>query len=589
MLESGRQKLYGTRSISMIYHIKMTNRQVIDTNQNTEIAFEHSHDTNMEVEFSDISNVLRDLVDDLQSDSTPNMSDSSGRQKERKRRPRNRFKRGTQNCRMAEQTSSASSMEDSAKAGRIDMFKPLYKRDKKLTDPTQCEEILDSRRLVSKYLESNQVQNKGVFKVAGYTVRVTPYPGIPKHEKDTVGGATIQESLDEYIRVMSDRRDLRMLHQDPACDSLEPQYHQLTVDELPGLVIIPSLIPSTVQAYLVDEIVEDLVPDLQHRNNLDIHYEMGDGLILFPEFPNEKENNASKNVMLQPRERPIYMGKPFISRDKRLVGGPRDTVSATSRESTSEASLPNSVNGSNLSLHSADSSQASVTKPEPDQYSVAGTTTHVTEPLSIYAVRTKKLRWITLGGQYNWTTKEYPSFAPGSPGFPYFPQAMSLIFSRPVFDLAPEAAIINFYSPGDTLSPHQDVAEISDQDLASVSIGCDAVFYVGLDRYREQGQDEQQVGSGGRVVQPPLQVLLHSGDAIVMGGSSRYAYHGVGRVWPNTCPQFLADVSQLPFGIRSTQHLGNKQVEVWRKKWDLYTEWMQNKRININVRQMLPV
>ncbi|ANB11502.1 hypothetical protein AWJ20_4317 [Sugiyamaella lignohabitans] len=171
-------------------------------------------------------------------------------------------------------------------------------------------------------------------------------------------------------------------------------------------------------------------------------------------------------------------------------------------------------------------------------------------PLTMSEVRAKKLRWVTIGGQYNWTTKVYPSLTPGTDGFPFFPPRLANLLSS-IFKIKCEAAIVNFYSPGDILSPHQDVAELAKADLVSVSLGCDCVFYVGKTRDSK-----------------PLPILLRSGDIIVMGGDSRFAYHGVGRVWPDTCPSFLTDFD--PGFDRQ-----------------LYRSWVANKRININVRQML--
>lgn len=74
--------------------------------------------------------------------------------------------------------------------------------------------------------------------------------------------------------------------------------------------------------------------------------------------------------------------------------------------------------------------------------------------LTLERALTKKLRWITLGGQYNWTSKSYP---PGDA--PRFPSDLYDLIHGIVPATEPEAAIINFYSPGDTLSLHRDVSE----------------------------------------------------------------------------------------------------------------------------------
>lgn len=163
-------------------------------------------------------------------------------------------------------------------------------------------------------------------------------------------------------------------------------------------------------------------------------------------------------------------------------------------------------------------------------------------------IRKSGLRWVTLGGQYNWTTKVYPTFEVGSPGCPLFPRQLGQ-FVETAFNVTPQAAIVNYYREGDILSPHQDVAEISQQDLVSISLGCDCIFYAGA----------------ARLDVKPLAVLLHSGDVIIMGGESRQAWHGVGRVFNGTAPEYL-------------QHcIDNEQ----------FSEWICGKRININIRQMI--
>ncbi|KAI9672939.1 MAG: Acetamidase [Caeruleum heppii] len=74
----------------------------------------------------------------------------------------------------------------------------------------------------------------------------------------------------------------------------------------------------------------------------------------------------------------------------------------------------------------------------------------------------KKLRWMTLGGQYDWATKRYPSERP-----PAFPRDIATLLMVLFPQIRPEAAIVNLYSPGDTLSLHRDVSEQSEQDLVS--------------------------------------------------------------------------------------------------------------------------
>lgn len=170
---------------------------------------------------------------------------------------------------------------------------------------------------------------------------------------------------------------------------------------------------------------------------------------------------------------------------------------------------------------------------------------------SLETVLKKKLRWMTLGGQYDWTAKKYPDQP--TPAFPPDIQDFMLALFP---DIISQAAIVNFYSPGDVLSMHRDVSEQCDRGLISVSIGCDGLFLIGLE-------------SGNRLKH--LTVRLRSGDVVCMTGQSRSAWHGVPKVLAGTCPEWLQD---WPASNGSTEAL-----ECWRG-------WMSTKRINVNIRQM---
>ncbi|KAK6373959.1 hypothetical protein LTS17_007929 [Exophiala oligosperma] len=172
----------------------------------------------------------------------------------------------------------------------------------------------------------------------------------------------------------------------------------------------------------------------------------------------------------------------------------------------------------------------------------------VHRPLTTAQMLGSKLRWVTLGGQYDWTNKVYPNEAP--PNFP--PDIASLLKSFfPSVDA--QAAILNFYSPGDTLSVHRDVSEECDRGLISISIGCDGLFIAGN-------------ADGSEVVT----LRLRSGDAILMSGEARYAWHAVPKIVSNTCPSWLQSWPDVD---------GTHKYKAWHG-------WMKNKRINLNVRQM---
>ncbi|KAJ5596174.1 hypothetical protein N7450_002632 [Penicillium hetheringtonii] len=176
------------------------------------------------------------------------------------------------------------------------------------------------------------------------------------------------------------------------------------------------------------------------------------------------------------------------------------------------------------------------------------------KPLAIQTILEKKLRWVTLGGQYDWTAKVYPEETP-----PPFPQDIADLLRAAFPQTQAQAAILNLYSAGDTLSAHRDVSEECDVGLISVSFGCDGLFLVSHDD-----------GNGCEVMR------LRSGDAVYMNGASRFAWHGVPKILPSTCPAWLAE---WPSNEEDILGAPPAPFHMWKG-------WMSGKRINLNVRQM---
>ncbi|BFZ61295.1 hypothetical protein YB2330_002357 [Saitoella coloradoensis] len=188
------------------------------------------------------------------------------------------------------------------------------------------------------------------------------------------------------------------------------------------------------------------------------------------------------------------------------------------------------------------------------------------KPMSARELLEKKLRWITLGHQYNWTSKTYPATPP-----PPFPTDIALLSSRLVSLLPSEpssttstswlaqTAIVNFYSPGDTLSPHTDHSEPNHTaPLLSLSLGCSAIFLMG--RHTKNIE--------------PLAILVKSGDVVVMTGEARMGFHGVPRVMEGTCPGYLGE-EEVEDGVGEGEGWGEE-----------FAGYMRGKRVNLNVRQV---
>jgi DNA oxidative demethylase len=103
---------------------------------------------------------------------------------------------------------------------------------------------------------------------------------------------------------------------------------------------------------------------------------------------------------------------------------------------------------------------------------------------------------------------------------------------------APDAAIVNLYSPGARLGLHQDGEEPSDAPVVTISLGDTGVFrFAGVDRRTGPFSD----------------VELRSGDLLVFGGPSRRIFHGVPKILPGTGPAGLGlPPGRLSITLRET-------------------------------------
>ena len=98
---------------------------------------------------------------------------------------------------------------------------------------------------------------------------------------------------------------------------------------------------------------------------------------------------------------------------------------------------------------------------------------------------------------------------------------------------APDACLINRYTPGTRLSLHQDRDEQDfSQPIVSVSLGLPAVFLWG----------------GAQRADRPQRVPLLHGDVVVWGGADRLRFHGVAPVPEGLHP--LTGVARINFTFR---------------------------------------
>ncbi|GAA5014385.1 alpha-ketoglutarate-dependent dioxygenase AlkB [Kitasatospora paranensis] len=102
---------------------------------------------------------------------------------------------------------------------------------------------------------------------------------------------------------------------------------------------------------------------------------------------------------------------------------------------------------------------------------------------------------------------------------------------------APDIAVVNHYPHGAKMGLHKDKEERIDAPVVSLSLGDSCVFRLGNTETRTR---------------PWTDLELRSGDLLVFGGPSRFAYHGVVRTLPGTADPDLGLVGRLNITVRQS-------------------------------------
>ncbi|TQV96662.1 hypothetical protein V2A60_002952 [Cordyceps javanica] len=295
---------------------------------------------------------------------------------------------------------------------------------------------------------------------------------------------------------------------DLATEDVAVLHHPL----LPGLLIAPSLVPPAVQVAALERMLHRDLSNPEHQTNLHLHYDVP--------YP------AGDTVA----ERSLFALAPEPA--------PEPAAAAAGRFTPKDPS--------------------------------------VHKPLTPKQVLSRRLHWVTLGGQYDWTNRVYPD-GRGAPPPPPFPTDLARFLAAMFPATDAQAAIVNLYSPGDTMMMHRDVSEFTDKGLVSLSFGCDGLFMIAPNTPNTpaaapvaapvaEGVVVEKTAEGDKDY---LLLRLRSGDAIYMTQESRFAWHGVPKIIPGTCPEYLENWPAQEDG----------QFGVWEG-------WMKSKRINLNVRQV---
>jgi len=137
-------------------------------------------------------------------------------------------------------------------------------------------------------------------------------------------------------------------------------------------------------------------------------------------------------------------------------------------------------------------------------------------PFTVRMSNCGRLGWVSDENGYRYQPTHPQSGRP----WPPIPAALLAIWDAVAFYRhAPEARLINFYTPTARMGLHQDRDEDDlDAPVVSVSLGDSCLFRVG----------------GLQRNSPTRALRLHSGDVLVLGGNSRLAFHGVDRIYAGT-------------------------------------------------------
>ncbi|RTL98236.1 alpha-ketoglutarate-dependent dioxygenase AlkB [Ancylobacter aquaticus] len=138
------------------------------------------------------------------------------------------------------------------------------------------------------------------------------------------------------------------------------------------------------------------------------------------------------------------------------------------------------------------------------------------KPFSVRMSNCGPLGWVSdvTGYRYQPTHPET-----GRP-WPPFPPALTRAWDALAgVALAPEACLINWYAPTARMGLHQDRDEEEfSAPVLSLSLGDTALFRIG----------------GTARKDPTRSLRLASGDALLLAGPARLAFHGVDRIYPGT-------------------------------------------------------
>jgi alkylated DNA repair protein (DNA oxidative demethylase) len=138
------------------------------------------------------------------------------------------------------------------------------------------------------------------------------------------------------------------------------------------------------------------------------------------------------------------------------------------------------------------------------------------KPLSVRMTNCGPLGWVSDEAGYRYQPLHPETGQPWPPWPPLLIDAWEALARYPH---PPESCLVNYYGPVAKMGLHQDRDECAfDAPVVSLSLGDKCLFRIG----------------GLRRADPTRTVRLASGDAVVLGGDARLAFHGVDRIMPDS-------------------------------------------------------
>ena len=152
-------------------------------------------------------------------------------------------------------------------------------------------------------------------------------------------------------------------------------------------------------------------------------------------------------------------------------------------------------------------------------------------PLSVRMTNCGPLGWMTDAGGYRYQPHHPETGEP----WPPIPQILLAAWrDLASYPHAPQACLVNIYGPAARMGLHQDRDEEDmSAPVVSLSLGDSCLFRIGGNRRDDRTRAFR----------------LASGDAVVLGGRARLAFHGVDRIIPGTST-LLAEGGRINLTLR---------------------------------------